>query len=266
MTQFNQSFHGLVLSVNPHKEKDALVKILTKEYGKRTFFVRRLKQANHPLSSSLQLGVYSSFLGDINQKGLSFLRDASVKENFSGARFDPNRSAYLTYFLNLVDASDLDGQSSPKTFERLLACLEQLEKGQVGKVLQVALEWQMLETFGLGFSFKRSAVSGLVLNGDDLTFSLSPLGFSFYNELSAGSCLLSKPAARLSWLLGQAPIHRLRKVEVEDILLDEGLKVLGIIYSEYAGLNLKSRRYLKKMDDWLKKDFSVWANRGEKQE
>lgn len=258
MGHYNQHFEGLVLSVRPHKEKDALVKLLTKEAGKRMFFVRRLKDGKHPLAANLQPGVWSDFVGDLQDGGLCFLKDAGLKEAFSTIRLDPSLSAYLAYFLSLVELACEEVTPCPEIFERLVEALQQLEKGQDGKVLQVALEWQMLKEFGLGFSFAQSALSGQPLSGQKIDFILSPMGFVLREELTASPRLLSPKACRLAWLLGQAPIERLGKIEVEPGLLDESLKILGLIYRDYAGVNLASRHYLKKMEEWMKMDWTTF--------
>ena len=48
-----QQFDGIVLSIRKHREKDALVKIFTREHGKRMFFVKNIKNPNPSLKAAL---------------------------------------------------------------------------------------------------------------------------------------------------------------------------------------------------------------------
>ena len=76
----NERFEGIVLFQRKHREHDALVKIFTEDYGTKMFFVRGLQKPNHRLTSQLIPLTVNHYIGNINEEGLSFLKEANTIE------------------------------------------------------------------------------------------------------------------------------------------------------------------------------------------
>lgn len=52
-TVANADFNGIVMFERSHRENDLLVKFLTKEHGKRMFFIRNAKKVDFKLRSAI---------------------------------------------------------------------------------------------------------------------------------------------------------------------------------------------------------------------
>lgn len=68
-------FQGIVMYQRAHKEKDLMVKILTREYGKRMFYIRHGKSKRYQYAADMQPLTMATYEGTINRTGLSFIND-----------------------------------------------------------------------------------------------------------------------------------------------------------------------------------------------
>ena len=71
-------FDAIVMYQRDHKEKDLMVKMLTRQAGKRMFYVRYGKSKRYQFAAEMQPLSMATFEGVINTSGLSFIND--VKE------------------------------------------------------------------------------------------------------------------------------------------------------------------------------------------
>ena len=62
-------FDGIVLFTRKYKEKDLLIKIFTKEFGKRMFFIKNIQRQNNGLREIAFPYMRASFVGTINDNG-----------------------------------------------------------------------------------------------------------------------------------------------------------------------------------------------------
>ena len=68
-----EEFSGIVVSKRDYKERDLLVKILTNRYGYKTFYIRGAKKRGFRLGAIILPFSHGSYLGSINDDGLSYL-------------------------------------------------------------------------------------------------------------------------------------------------------------------------------------------------
>ena len=73
-----ETFEGIVLFRRQYREEDTIVKLLTKEFGKRMFFIRRGQQSNHAMRAQLIPFSKNQYVGTINPSGFSFVKEAST--------------------------------------------------------------------------------------------------------------------------------------------------------------------------------------------
>ena len=97
-------FDGIVLMRQTYREKDMLVKILTRDHGKLMFFLRNAQQSNHPLTAATQVFTRATFLGHIHQNGFSFLKDSHDIKPATIALNDVKAQAVLAYLTQSLQA------------------------------------------------------------------------------------------------------------------------------------------------------------------
>ena len=88
---------GLVLRVNPYKDADAILTILTEDQGKLTVKARGLRRKNSPLIAPCQLLAYAEFTL-FEYRGMYTINEAHSIELFQGLRRDLCKLSLGTYF------------------------------------------------------------------------------------------------------------------------------------------------------------------------
>ena len=129
---------GLVLRVTDYNDRDALLTLLTPEYGKLTVKARGLRRKNSPLIAPCQLLAYGEFTL-FEYRGQYTVNEAHSIELFSALRRDLCKLSLGTYFAQAAEVVAQEDLPNPELLSLVLNCLHALSKlGQPeGKVKAV---------------------------------------------------------------------------------------------------------------------------------
>lgn len=251
-------FDSLVMYQRSHKERDLLVKMLTKQYGKRMFYIRNAKSKRYPYAADLQPLTQATYEGVIHQTGLSFIND--VKASHLPAIFlqDVELNAYMTYILGLIDAAFVDNQPLPFWYEQALQAEEKMVSGFDAQGLANFFEVKLLTDFGVQPIWDACVVCGR---------QTGPLDFSM---------VYSGALCEQHWALDEHRFHLSAKVlpviarfaqlkslqQLNSLSLSRPTKVgmqqvLDALYDDQVGIQLKAKRFLQQLHEWdrrLQKD------------
>lgn len=245
-----EEFNGIVLSVRKHKEKDALIKIFTLEYGKKMFFIRNYNKANHPMKSALLPFSHSIYIGSIHEDGLSFIQDYKEAERFPAIQEDLYRNAYATYLANLADAAIEDGIPNPSIFQLLLSCYQSMAKELDAETITNIFEVNMLKYFGVYPELAYCRVCGS--RQEPFDYSAKYSGVLCQHHFSADPNRLHiDPAAiyfcRIFLQISPDQVSSIKlKPESKQAIRD----FIDFFYEEYVGIKLKSKSYIDQMYQW----------------
>lgn len=245
-----QTFSGIVISIRKHKENDALVKIFTLEYGKRMFFIRNYYKSNHPMKAALLPFSHATYIGNIKDDGLCFLKDYKELENFTSVQQDIYANAYATYFANLSDAAIEDRIINKGLFQLLLSSYQQLDKKLDPEIIMNIYEMNLFTYFGAEFNLNKCAICGNSEGPFDYSSRFS--GVLCQRHLDEDPHRLhSHPAAIHFCNLFQ----KIKPEQVNTISLKEDTKqairvLIDYFFDEYVGIKLKSKSYIDQMYEW----------------
>ena len=93
--------------------------------------------------------INAAIIGDIQDDGLSFLKESQSIQLFQRLQADILLQAYGIYVLQFLDASLEDNQANPKLYQLLLQVLEALNQGLAPQVIVAYLEIHLLPVFGI---------------------------------------------------------------------------------------------------------------------
>lgn len=113
---------GLVLRVNPYKDADAILTILTEDQGKLTVKARGLRRKNSPLIAPCQLLSYGEFTL-FNYRGMYTINEAHSIELFQGLHKDIVDLSLGTYFAQVADVVSLEDAPGGELLSLVLNCL-----------------------------------------------------------------------------------------------------------------------------------------------
>lgn len=241
---------GLVLSSRRHRERDYLVKIFTREYGKLMFFVRGTKNPNNKLRQAIQPFAHGTFISDIRQEGLCFLRDAKDIAPYSDVQLDIFKNAYATYTLGLVDAALEDRIPDPALFQQLLLGLSMMNEGYDPEIIMNIFEVRFLRLFGVMPELRGCVVCGCTDGIFDYSSKFHGLLCPDHFHEDERRLHVNPRAIHFIRLFSVVSLEKIENVSVKAETKREIRNVIDLLYDELVGIKLKSKRFIDNMHSW----------------
>jgi DNA repair protein RecO (recombination protein O) len=129
---------GLVLRITTYNDNDALLSILTPNYGKITVKARGLRRKNSPLIAPCQLLAYADFTL-FEYRNMYTINEAHSVELFSALRKDLLKLSLGTYFAQAAETMSQEDLPNPELLSLVLNCLHALSKLDVPLTLVKAV-------------------------------------------------------------------------------------------------------------------------------
>lgn len=260
----DQDFEGIVLFKRDHREKDALVKIFTREFGTKMFFIRHFHGKANPLVKHLKPLTCHAYVGRINDQGLSFIKEASSLLPMNKIQADYQALAYASYISQLVDASIEDNQPDPSLYDFFKQLLLAINQGLSYQVLAIFAELQLLPRFGIHFNWQSCQACGRQVGNFDLSLKLQGLLCSNDYPKDPFRLHLEPRIVYLLRLLAQVKLEDIQTIDLSSQTIQELQAVSDEIYKDYVGINLKGKSYLRKMAKFEADLGKLWTkNQGE---
>lgn len=119
--------NGLVVRVTPYNDTDAILSVLTPNYGKLTVKARGLRRKNSALIAPCQLLAYAEFTL-FEYKGMYTINEANSVELFSALRKDLQKLSLGSYFAQAAETMSQEDLPNPELLSLVLNCLFALSK------------------------------------------------------------------------------------------------------------------------------------------
>lgn len=121
------TIQGIVLRVTEYKDNDALLTVLSRNFGKLTVKARGLRRKNSPLIAPCQLLAYGEFTL-FEYGGQYTINEAHSIELFQNLRNDLTKLSLSSYFAQVVELVSQEDTPTPELQSLLLNCLFALSK------------------------------------------------------------------------------------------------------------------------------------------
>lgn len=129
---------GLVIRVTPYNDTDAILSILTPNFGKLTVKARGLRRKNSPLIAPCQLLAYAEFTL-FEYRNMHTINEAHSIELFSALRKDLQKLSLGSYFAQAAETMSQEDLPNPELLSLVLNCLYGLSKLNVPEALVKAV-------------------------------------------------------------------------------------------------------------------------------
>ena len=121
------TMQALVLRVTDYNDKDALLTVLTRNYGKLTIKARGLRRKNSPLIAPCQLLSFAEFTV-FEYRGMYTINEGHSLELFQGLRRDLQKLSLGTYFAQVAELISQEDLPNPELLALTINCLYALNK------------------------------------------------------------------------------------------------------------------------------------------
>lgn len=246
-----EELEGLVLFSRKHRERDYLVKIFTDRYGKLMFFVRGSKRPDWKFKTAIQPFSSGVYIADVQNEGLSFLRDTKDITSPASMYMDIFKNAYVTYILALTDAALEDRVPNNGLLQELLLAIQEIDEGDTDpEIIMNIFEVKFLKFFGVAPELRGCVVCGRTEGAFDYSSKYSGLLCPEHFHLDPRRYHASPKAIHFLRLFSVITMERVGKVSVKNETKKELRRVLDQLYDEMVGIRLKSKKFLDNMYKW----------------
>lgn len=239
-------FAGLVLARRSYKESDMLVKVLTDQYGKRTFLCHRARKPGFQFAAGILPFTQAQYWGTIKD-GFSYITSVRDATQFQAIANDITENAYATYILGLIDLAFPDGEPIPDWYNFARVALTKIDAGLDPQIIGHIAEIQLLGAFGVAPHWQNCVVCGR----DDL-----PLDFSeaYGGVLCSNHWQLDEHRYHVSprsmyylRLFSTVHLMQLGSINVAASTKIELRTVIDRLYEDMVGVTPKAKRFLDQM-------------------
>lgn len=238
---------GIILRSSSYGETNKIVTIYSKEWGKIGVMARGAKKPASRLSGITLPFTYAYFLVQ-KSKGLSVLQQGETIQSFKKIKADIFLTAYVSYMAELLDKATEEKKPNPYLFELFLQCIEYMEEGYDAQIIMHIFEMKMLTVLGITPHMQDCVICHS--SEGTFSFSLRHAGIICHACKSQDAYVLqvSDKTIRLLRVFYYFDLNRLGTISVSEQTKKEISHVLETYLIEYAGITLKTRRFLKQMD------------------
>ncbi|MBS3758838.1 MAG: DNA repair protein RecO [Desulfobacterales bacterium] len=203
---------GILLRRIEYGDHDLILTLLTQDYGKISMIAKFARKSRKRFPGTLELFSEITLVGVSPRKGgMPVLQEAALKQPFAGIRGNLLKTAYASYWSELV-LTWLEEQKAQKNIYRLLRyCLGALDAGQPPAVTSIVFQLYFLQFSGLSPNLRqcgrcRGALEKLP--GEKFGFDLEKGG------LVCKGCLTGKTP---EWQLSRGTVKQLLWIQAGNL-------------------------------------------------
>lgn len=239
-----ESFDGIVLSETNYSESSKILNVLTKEYGLIGIMSKGCRNIKSKLRGVSRKLIYGTFHVYFKQNGMSTLIGVDLINSFSNTIMDLEKISYASFMIDLV-LQVVRQNNDQSIFDLFLATILKLEEGFSTVSLTNILELKLLDY--LGVSPCIDSCSNCGSDKSIVTVSADTGGYicknCYHNE-----GLVSEKTIKMIRMFYYVDIKNISKLDVSSEVNREIGQFLDQYYERYTGLYLKSKDFIKKIN------------------
>ena len=233
---------------------DLIITCFTLTNGKVSIIAKSAKKSAKRFSGILELfSVLDIVYGSGRRKGLPVLAEATLKQPFPKIRSNVKKTAYASYWAELINEWMENNQKQPRLFYLLLYVLEGLDVDRISEeALSIIFQMRFMTLAGLGPNLKFCGICRRKMEHMDQT----KIGFDIEKgNLICETCgsgtfqkrYLSKGMIkRLQWI-ERGNLNRAARIRFDQQTLREGLDFLEAFVPYHLGKEPRSLTFLRQI-------------------
>ena len=144
------STYAILLRRIDHGDYDLILTVMTRDYGKLSLIAKNAKKSIKRFSGVLELFSAIDIVGRKGRGKLPVLMEASLVHPYTGIRSDILRTAYASYFAEVVNIWVQEGKPQEKLYSLLEYAFHLLDRGVLsGEELSIIFQMRFLALSGL---------------------------------------------------------------------------------------------------------------------
>ncbi|MDM8516159.1 DNA repair protein RecO [Desulfobacterales bacterium HSG16] len=245
---------AILLRKRQYQDHDLIISFFTQDFGKISVIAKYAKKSVKRFAGILEpFCILDLTCRKSKKSNLDFLNEAVLQESFSNIRSDVLKTAYASYWAELVDKWMEERADNVWLFELLSFVLKRLDEGQPPEYLSILFQIRFLAMLGFCPNLIYCNICGKdmhQMNGHYVSFDLMAgglicrsckTGTQMQHRLSKGS------VKQLLWLVQSADLSQAERVKFSAAASKEGLDFLETFVPWHLGKKIKSLSFLRQI-------------------
>lgn len=240
-----RELEGIVVTETPYGESSKIINILTKDDGIIGVMAKGAKRIKSPLrvgTERFTLGVFNVYY---HKDKLSTLVSVDVLNPLLNIKRDIVKIGFLTYAVEL--AYQTAKQNEDKAIYAILkSAILKMEAGLDPLIISNILELKMLDYLGVGIDLEKCIKCGntkniLTISGDE--------GGYICADCRTNEIIYDEKTVKMFRLYYYVDIDTITDLKISKEVVDNIDKILTDYYDRFTGLYLKSKEFLKAINE-----------------
>jgi DNA repair protein RecO (recombination protein O) len=236
-----------------HGDHDLIITFMTRDQGKISVIAKNAKKSVKRFSGVLELFSVLQIVSKQGRGKLPHLQEATLTLPFYRIREDIKKTAYASYFAEVINAWVEEKSPQRETYELLRHVLEALDRGDPSEEeLSILFQMRFLSQAGLSPNLTECSLCQTRLDdqpGMNVMLSLEKGGFLCHkcrSHVASGRQLSKGTIKQLLWL-GKETIEQAGRIRFSHRAVQEGLHFLEAFVTFQLGKDLRSLKFLRRI-------------------
>ncbi len=242
-----EKVEGFILRTQDYGETHKIVTMLTPTMGKIGAIARGAKKTKSRMAAITQPFIHGTYLIQPGSS-LATIQQGEVVTSFRKIREDIFKTAYTSYLAELTDKLIDPKKYNPFIYKQLLHTVELINDGKDAEILTMIYEWKMYKEAGYAPIVKQCVFCG---NSNDLkAFSIANGGILCRNclRMDENKITIPEKVAKLLALFAWIEVEQIGNISVKPENKAILQRIMEQYYEEHGGFYLKSKRFIKQMN------------------
>ena len=239
-----ESIEGIIISDTNYSESSKILNVLTKEHGLIGIMSKGCRNMKSKLRGVSRKLVHGTFHIYYKPNGVSTLIGVDVINSFSKTTMDLEKISYASFILDLTNQV-LRQTESEDIFELLRDTLIKIEEGLNPIALTNILELKLLDYLGVAPNIDSCSHCG---SDKQIVTLSSDAGGYICRNCYQNEPLVSEKTIKMIRMYYYVDIKNITKLDVHKDITYEINRFLDDYYDRFTGLYIKSKDFIKKIN------------------
>ena len=238
-----EEVEGIILSETPYGETSKIINVFTKNHGVIGIMCKGAMGIKSKLRSVTTKFTYGLFNIYYKNDKLSTLVSVDIINPLKNIKSDILLISYVSYISELVNQV-LKQANDIRIYNDFINVILKIEEGLNPVVLTNILEVKLLEFLGVGLNLTSCIMCG---NKKEIVTLSSEKGGLICKNCYQNERIIPISIVKVLNMYYLVDIKSISKLSLKDEVINEINRFLTIYYDDYTGLYLKSKDFLKTM-------------------
>ena len=248
---------AVLLKKIEYGDHDYIISFLSRDHGKISVIAKNAKKSVKRFSGALDLFSVHQIHCTLPQKkkdAMIVLSRADLDQGYVNIRYDVFKTAYASFWIELIYFWVEEGKPQEKLFELLCFSLSMLDKEEIDKeIISLLFQIRFMEISGLSPGIEQCETCGLTLD----LIGNERIWFDFQDgRIACPGCIskknqrgmmVSKGTLKQLYWVNHTPAERIDRIRFSPLAIREGERLLESFIPFHVGRNFKSLVFLEQL-------------------